>query len=86
MSSLVTRLGEIAEALETREDTARSAASEVEGEVLGKDLNALADGLAQDRERLAAVAERLRRDAEGRAEELTAGHGDQSDPDSDLGL
>ncbi|PSQ92269.1 MAG: hypothetical protein BRD52_05455 [Bacteroidetes bacterium SW_4_67_19] len=69
---------EVAVTLETREDAARNAAANVE--------EALADGLARDRRRLAAVVERLRDAPSSRADELTAGHDDQADPESDLGL
>jgi hypothetical protein len=70
---------EVAVTLETREDAARNAAANVEEE-------ALADGLARDRQRLAAVVERLRDAPSSRADELTAGHDDRTDPESDLGL
>ena len=87
MSGPITRLEEIVRALETREHTARSAAEEADGEELDKQLHALADDLAQDRQTLAAVAKKLRqrRDDFGADEELT-GHGDRNDPDSDMGL
>lgn len=68
----------VAVTLETREDAARNAAANVE--------EALADGLARDRQRLAAVVERLRDAPSSRADEPTAGHDDQTDPESDLGL
>lgn len=67
-------------------DAARNAASEAEKDALGEKLSALGNRLAQDRQNLTAVTKRLQRDASARAGELTAGHDDRSDPESDLGL
>lgn len=93
MSSSVTRLEQVIAALEDQEEALRSAAAQPQaspqtGEAsLEEELDSIADSLKRDREDLAALCKRLRRFAEDpdRAAGLT-GHGDQNDPDSDLGL
>lgn len=87
MSAPVTRLEELARALEAREKAARSAGAEAEDEALGEKLGVLADHLSRDRQDLTALIESLRRRrGDPNHDDEFTGHGDRNDPESDLGL